>query len=290
MAKLKCSKLQQGSFLEIAAAHARQSETESGIPAGAVLVKNGEVIASSHDRSQQLNDPVAAAEMDCIRRAGRRSDQAELVLYTTRYPDMLVAGTILQFAIGALVIGLPETSNQAIHLLKIKNIPITFLPTDQCMALGAQTINQADQKFLKQAYLEALAGYEEGGIPVGAVMVQDGEVIARGRNKRVQQGDPIIHGETDCLRNAGIIANYSDIDLYTTLSPCMMCAGAIMHFGINRVVVGEDQNFPGNIAFLRDNGVEVVLADDQKCKALMSKFIEQRHDLWFEDIAGNEEV
>ena len=151
-------------------------------------------------------------------------------------------------------------------------------------------MNKAEQKFLRQAYAEALAGYREGGVAVGAVMVQDGAVIARGRNKRVQEGDPIIHGETDCLRNAGIIADYSGIDLYTTLSPCMMCAGAIVHFGINRVVVGEDQNFPGNIAFLRDNGVKVVLADDEKCKALMSKFIEQHPDIWFEDIAGNAAV
>ncbi|WP_424946389.1 deaminase [Candidatus Spongiihabitans sp.] len=137
LAKLKCSKLQQGGFLEIAAAHARRSETEGGIPAGAVLVKNGEVIASSHDRRQQLNDPIAAAEMDCIRRAGRRSDQAELVLYSTRYPDMLIAGTMLQFAIGSLVIGLPVASNPAIALLQSKNIPVTFSPMDQCIALDA---------------------------------------------------------------------------------------------------------------------------------------------------------
>jgi cytosine deaminase len=151
-------------------------------------------------------------------------------------------------------------------------------------------MNHPEGEFLRQAYLEALQGYEAGGVPVGAVMVQDGQVIARGRNKRVQEGDPIMHGETDCLRNAGVRDDYSDIDLYTTLSPCMMCTGAILHFGIKRVVVGEDQNFPGNIRFLRDNGVEVLLIDDDECKNLMSRFIEERPDIWFEDIAGNEHV
>lgn len=300
------TKLQSGDFLEIALQQARQSETEGGVAVGAVLVKNREVIASSHDRTRQLNDPIATAEMDCIRQAGRRNDQAELVLYTTRYPDRLVVGTMLQFAIGGLVIALPEISNHAISLLKTKNIPITFSPMQQSMALATQTANQPKQKpkqkpeqkpkqepeqsFLAQAYLQAVAGYEEGGVPVGAVLVQDGKVIASGRNKRAQEGDPIIHGETDCLRNAGIMTDYRGIDLYTTLSPCMMCAAAIVHFGIKRVVVGEDQNFPGNIAFLKDNGVEVVLIDDEKCKALMAKFIEQCPELWFEDIAGNEQV
>jgi cytosine deaminase len=150
-------------------------------------------------------------------------------------------------------------------------------------------MNDPERDFLRQAYLEALQGYEAGGVPVGAVMVQNGQVIARGRNKRVQEGDPIMHGETDCLRSAGILEDYSDIDLYTTLSPCMMCTGAILHFGIKRVVVGESQNFPGNIKFLRDNGVEVLLIDDDECKNLMSRFIEERPDIWFEDIAGNEE-
>ncbi|MCP4432653.1 MAG: nucleoside deaminase [Gammaproteobacteria bacterium] len=148
----------------------------------------------------------------------------------------------------------------------------------------------ADQEFLTQAYREALAGYNEGGAPIGAVMVRNGLLIARGRNKRVQQGDPVMHGETDCLRNAGLLEDYSDIDLYTTLSPCMMCSGAILHFGIKRVVVGEDQNFPGNIDFLRENGVEVILADSAECKSLMSRFIEERPDIWYEDIAGNEEI
>ena len=147
-----------------------------------------------------------------------------------------------------------------------------------------------DQSFMAEAYAEALAGYQQGGVPVGAVMVKEGEVLFRGRNKRVQEGDPVMHGETDCLRNAGMVDDYSDLVLYTTLSPCMMCTGAILHFGIRRVVVGEDVNFPGNIDFLRANGVEVVLLDDEPCKRLMARFIEERPDIWFEDIAGNDEA
>lgn len=148
----------------------------------------------------------------------------------------------------------------------------------------------SDAEFLRQAYEQALEGYQQGGAPIGAVMVRDGEVIARGRNKRVQEGDPVMHGETDCLRAAGLLDHYDDIDLYTTLSPCMMCTGAILHFGIKRVVVGEDVNFAGNIDFLREHGVEVVLMDDEDCKSLMSRFINERPDIWYEDIAGNETV
>ena len=116
------------SFMEMAAEQARQGAVAGGIAVGAVLVKNDEVIASSHDLSRQNNDPVAMAEMDCIRQAGRRNDQAQLTLYSTDYPNMLVAGTILQFSIGTLVIGLPETSNAAINLLINRNINVQFLP------------------------------------------------------------------------------------------------------------------------------------------------------------------
>ena len=151
-------------------------------------------------------------------------------------------------------------------------------------------MNNSDTQFLDDAYQQALTGYNEGGAPIGAVMVKDGEVIARGRNRRVQEGDPVMHGETDCLRQAGNLENYDGIDLYTTLSPCMMCSGAILHFGIKRVVVVKTRTSPGNIEFLREHGVEVILADDAECKALMAKFIEERPELWFEDIAGNEEV
>jgi cytosine deaminase len=145
-----------------------------------------------------------------------------------------------------------------------------------------------DRRFMRLAYEEAMAGYEEGGVPAGAVMVEGGEVIGRGRNRRVQDDNPVSHGETDCMKNAGRRPDYSKVTMYTTLSPCMMCSGTIVQFGIRRVVIGEDRSFPGNGDFLRERGVEVVLLDDPDCTALMSRFIAERPDLWFEDIAGNE--
>jgi cytosine deaminase len=132
---------------------------------------------------------------------------------------------------------------------------------------------------------EAQAGFDEGGVPVGSVMTAGGKVIGRGHNRRVQEGDPIAHGEMDCLRRAGRRRHYKDVTLYTTLSPCMMCAGTILQFGIPRVVVGERDNFAGNLDFLVERGVEVVLLDDPGCKALMARFIEEKPELWNEDIA-----
>ncbi len=144
--------------------------------------------------------------------------------------------------------------------------------------------------YMAVALEEALAGYREGGVPVGAVMVEGGRVIARGRNRRVQDGDPTSHGETDCMRRAGRRRDYLGITMYTTLSPCMMCAGTIVQFGIPRVVIGEQRNFPGNADFLRQHGVDVTVLDDRECIAMMQRFIAERPDLWFEDIAGREEV
>lgn len=144
-----------------------------------------------------------------------------------------------------------------------------------------------DSVYMRLAFDEARAGYEEGGVPVGAVMVENGRLIGRGRNRRVQEGNPVSHGETDCIKNAGRRPDYSAVTLYTTLSPCMMCAGTVIQFGIKRVVVGESRNFAGNLDFLRERGVEVRLLDDPACVALMSRFIEERPDLWHEDVAGN---
>jgi len=153
-----------------------------------------------------------------------------------------------------------------------------------------ETEQPADQQFMRVAYDEAMAGYAEGGVPVGAAMVADGELIGRGRNRRVQNGDPTSHGETDCMRNVGRRRDYRGVTMYTTLSPCMMCAGTIIQFGIDRVVVGEARNFGGNLDFLRRHGVEVILLDDPDCCALMERFIAERPDLWYEDIAGRDEV
>ncbi|NTW50960.1 MAG: nucleoside deaminase [Chlorobiaceae bacterium] len=145
-----------------------------------------------------------------------------------------------------------------------------------------------DLDFMRMAFDEALRSYHEGGVPVGAVMVENGKVIASGHNRRVQDGDPVSHGEMDCIRRAGRRNRYDDVTLYTTLSPCMMCSGAIVQFGIKRVVVGENRNFNGNIGFLEKNGVEVLLLDDTECATLMARFIGERPDLWDEDVAGND--
>lgn len=147
-----------------------------------------------------------------------------------------------------------------------------------------------DHRFMAQALEQAQKSYDEGGLPIGAVMVEAGRVIAAGHNRRVQDGDPTAHGEMDCLRRAGRRPRYDGVTLYTTLSPCMMCAGTAVQFGIPRVVIGEAVNFPGNPDFLRAHGVEVRLLDDPGCKELMARFIRQRPDLWDEDIAGRADV
>jgi creatinine deaminase len=146
-------------------------------------------------------------------------------------------------------------------------------------------LNEHDHKFLRIAYDEAKAGFDEGGCPIGSVLAKDDQLIAQGRNRRVQKGDPIAHGEMDCLRKAGRQKSYRGMTLYTSLSPCMMCSGTIVQFGIQRVVVGENKNFGGNEDFLRSRGVEVILADDKDCEDLMQRFIIEKPELWAEDIA-----
>ncbi len=146
-------------------------------------------------------------------------------------------------------------------------------------------MNDDDVRLLRIAYDEAKAGYDEGGCPIGSVLARSGQVVSQGRNQRVQQGDPIAHGEMDALRKAGRQKTYSDTTLYTSLSPCMMCSGTILQFGIPRVVIGDTVNFGGNEEFLRSRGVEVVVADDPDCIALMARFIAEKPELWAEDIA-----
>ena len=146
-------------------------------------------------------------------------------------------------------------------------------------------LSETDRKHLKIAYDEAKAGYDEGGCPIGSVLARGDVVVSQGRNQRVQKGDPIAHGEMDALRKAGRQKTYKDTTLYTSLSPCMMCTGAIIQFGIPRVVIGENTTFGGNEDFLRSKGVEVVIADDAECIALMTRFIEEKPELWNEDIA-----
>lgn len=147
-----------------------------------------------------------------------------------------------------------------------------------------------NRQFLRAAYEQALKSYREGGLPIGAVMAENGAIIAAGHNRRVQHQDPTAHGEMDCFRAAGRRLRYDSVTLYTTLSPCMMCAGTIVQFGVKRVLIGEARNFPGNPEFLRAHGVEVEIVDDADCIALMSRFIRERPELWDEDIAGRRNV
>ena len=149
-------------------------------------------------------------------------------------------------------------------------------------------VTSADTEFMEAAFEEAKAGYEEGGLPIGAVLVRDGNIIGRGHNRRIQQGNPILHGEMDCFRDAGRQKSYADTVLYTTLSPCMMCSGTILQFKIPRVVIGENRNFGGNEDFLRSGGVDVSILDHKGCSELMARFIRERPKDWFEDIAETE--
>jgi creatinine deaminase len=140
--------------------------------------------------------------------------------------------------------------------------------------------------FLEAAINEARIGRDEGGIPIGAALVVDGAVLATGRNRRVQQSSAIRHGETDCLENAGRLsaAVYARATMYTTLSPCSMCTGAILLYRIPRVIIGENVTFMGEEDWLREHGVEVVVADNAECKQLMATFIAANPSLWDEDI------
>ena len=140
--------------------------------------------------------------------------------------------------------------------------------------------------FLTEAIREARLGLAEGGIPIGAVLVCDGQIIGRGHNRRVQSKSAILHGEMDCLENAGRLtaATYARCAIYTTLSPCPMCSGAIVLYKIPRVVVGENQTFLGAEDYVRGHGIEIEVVQDAECIQLMRDFIAQRPDLWHEDI------
>lgn len=142
------------------------------------------------------------------------------------------------------------------------------------------------ENFLQAAFAEAKAGYAEGGIPIGSVLVHQGKIIGRGHNRRVQKGSAILHGEMDALENAGRLpaAIYRECELYTTLSPCPMCSGTILLYGIPKVIIGENKTFLGEEDLLRSKGVEVIVADDQACYQLMQQFISEKPELWNEDI------
>lgn len=142
------------------------------------------------------------------------------------------------------------------------------------------------RQFLAAALREARQGLAEGGIPIGSVLVIDGRIVGRGHNRRVQRGSAVLHAEMDCLENAGRLspADYRRAVLYSTLSPCDMCSGAVLLYGIPRVVVGDNVNFRGPEAYLRQRGVDAKVLNDPDCIALMREFIESHPELWHEDI------
>ena len=156
------------------------------------------------------------------------------------------------------------------------------------MAYGSAVTG--DDEMMALALQQARVSLDAGGVPVGAVLITGlaagGQVVAAGHNERVQRGDPVAHGEISCLRNAGRRPSYRDTTLYTTLSPCQMCSGAILLFQIPRVVVGEATTFAGDLDFLASHGVDVLLLDDERCKAVMQEFQERYPEVWSEDIGG----
>jgi cytosine deaminase len=152
--------------------------------------------------------------------------------------------------------------------------------------MGYGQADQTDRDLMELALDQARISLAAGGVPVGAVLAADGQVLATGHNERVQRGDPVAHGEIACLRNAGRRPSYRDTTMYTTLSPCEMCSGATLLFQIPRVVVGEAQTFAGDLGLLAGRGVEIVLLDDEDCVALMRDFQRRYPEIWSEDIGG----
>ncbi len=141
-------------------------------------------------------------------------------------------------------------------------------------------------EFMQLAISMAKKGYEEGGIPIGSVLVRDNKVLSTGHNQRVQNADPIAHAEIDCLKNAGRIGSYKNTVLYSTLMPCYLCAGAVVQFGIKKIIVGESETFKGAKTFMTDHDVEVIDLNNAECIEIMKVFIDKNPKLWNEDIGG----
>lgn len=139
-------------------------------------------------------------------------------------------------------------------------------------------------EFMHTAILQAKKSLLEGGIPIGSVLVKNGKLVSKGHNKRVQEDNPILHGEMDCLNNAGRVGSFRDCVIYSTLMPCYMCAGTIVQFKIPKVIVGESRTFAGAKEFMQSHGVEVVDLDIEECVQMMEKFIQDKPELWNEDI------
>ena len=139
-------------------------------------------------------------------------------------------------------------------------------------------------EFMQEAIRQARKSGSEGGIPIGSALVKNGKLVASGHNKRVQEDNPILHGEMDCLNNAGRVGSFRDTVIYSTLMPCYMCAGTIVQFKIPKVIVGESRTFAGARAFMEEHGVEVIDLDLPECVRMMNDFIAEKPTLWNEDI------
>ncbi len=147
-------------------------------------------------------------------------------------------------------------------------------------------MNTEDDKYMELAIKQAQKGLSEGGIPIGAVLIHDDKVLGQGHNQRVQKGSPILHGEMDCLENAGRqpASVYQNSTMYTTLSPCSMCSGAMVLYGISRVVIGENITFKGEEEWLKEHNIEVTVLQNKKCIKIMEDFIKNSPEIWNEDI------
>ncbi len=165
--------------------------------------------------------------------------------------------------------------------------PAAFAGTRQLLGRPGRRLPQVDARsVLTEALREAQQSAAEGGIPIGAVLIDaEGEIVARGHNMRVQNDDPTAHAEITCLRHAGRRTDWRHTTLVTTLSPCMLCTGAVLQLGIGRVIIGENRNFLGSENLLRQNGVKLTVAQDPRCIELMERFIDEQPELWGEDIS-----
>lgn len=142
------------------------------------------------------------------------------------------------------------------------------------------TATDDDRHFMALAYVEAEKSFRGGSVPVGSVTVRQSELVAAGRNRARETNDPTSHGEIDCLRNGGVRPDFGEMTLYTTLSPCMMCTGAMLFLGVPRVVIGDRTNYPGDVDFLLARGMSVTLLDDADCIALLKRFIAENTEFW----------
>ena len=177
-----------------------------------------------------------------------------------------------------------KAENEAAARLQPPDVPHSpILPPLKLVPKEAAMPHSADP-FVRAAIDEARKGLSEGGLPIGSVLVRDGKIIAAGHNRRVQNGDPMAHAEIDCLTRAGRQKTYRDTVLYSTLMPCYLCSGAVVQFGVPKVIVGESVNFRGGPEFMRQHEVEVVDLHDPECIEMMSTVIREHPELWNEDI------